>query len=66
MTEIGPISSYRLKNQLPVSVPRKLTPESVCLMQASQVSYDKLLKSGIRGILSFSSTQGTSADSRVA
>lgn len=52
--------SYRLKNQLPVSVPRKLTPESVCLMQASQVSYDKLLKSGVRGILSFSSTQGTS------
>lgn len=58
--------SYRLKNSLlPVSVPRKLTPESVCLMQASQVSYDKLLKSGIRCILSFSSTQGTSGRARV-
>ena len=48
-----------------MSVPRKLTPESVCLMQASQVSYDKLLKSGIRCILSFSSTQGTSERARL-
>ena len=55
------IARYRLKNSiLPVSVPRHLTPEAVCLLQASEVGDYMLKRSGVRYITTLSATQGTS------
>lgn len=57
--------TYRLRNPLlPVSVPRHLTPESVCLLQSSQVAYEKLRQAGIEKITNFATTQGTSGRGR--
>ena len=39
MPKIGVICRYKMRNNYPVSVPRNLTPEQVCLMQSSLVSY---------------------------
>ena len=55
------IARYRLKNSiLPVSVPRHLTPEAVCLLQASEVGDYMLKRSGVRYITTLSATQGPS------
>lgn len=53
------IRSYRSRNNLPVSIPRYLTPESVCLLQSCMVSHYLLEKAGIHNIYSFSNTSGT-------
>lgn len=61
------MSSYRLRNAiLPISVPRHLTPEAVCLLQACDVGNAMLKRSGVRYITSLSATQGTSMDSCIA
>lgn len=53
------ILRYRSKNNLPISIPRYLTPESVCLLQSCLVSHYLLKKAGIHNIFSFSNTSGT-------
>lgn len=51
--------SYHSRNNLPISIPRYLTPESVCLLQSCLVSHYFLEKAGIHHIYSFSNTSGT-------
>ena len=45
-----------MRNNYPVSVPRNLTPEQVCLMQSSQVSYYLLKDAGVSDILDFTTS----------
>ena len=60
--KIGVICRYKMRNNYPVSVPRNLTPEQVCLMQSSQVSYYWLKDAGVSDILDFTTTSATSKE----
>ena len=62
MPKIGVICRYKMRNNYPVSVPRNLTPEQVCLMQSSQVSYYWLKDAGVSDILDFTTTSATSIE----
>ena len=53
------MSSYHCRNNLPISIPRYLTPESVCLLQSCHASLYLLKKAGISNIFTFSNASGT-------
>ena len=51
-----------MRNNYPVSVPRNLTPEQVCLIQSSHVLYCWLKDAGVSDILDFTTTSATSKE----